>query len=141
MAQVQDVLGGGMFLTRSLDPDSLFTREDLTDEQRLFGQTAAEFMRNEVLPNEASLYAHDWQKTRELLESIPGTTVTTAIAAGDANKLWVIPSEITKAMEGLGSLYADRYGLDVVCLRIGSAFPEPTTTRQLSTWLSPSATR
>jgi uronate dehydrogenase len=41
------------------------------------------------------------------------------------------------AMEGLGSLYADRYGLDVVCLRIGSAFPEPTTTRQLSTWLSP----
>ncbi len=40
-------------------------------------------------------------------------------------------------MEALGSLYADRYGLDVVCLRIGSAFPEPTTTRQLSTWLSP----
>jgi uronate dehydrogenase len=41
------------------------------------------------------------------------------------------------AMEALGSLYADRYGLDVVCLRIGSAFPEPTTVRQLSTWLSP----
>jgi uronate dehydrogenase len=45
---------------------------------------------------------------------------------------------VTKvAMEALGSLYADRYGLDVVCLRIGSAFAEPTTTRQLSTWLSP----
>jgi uronate dehydrogenase len=44
------------------------------------------------------------------------------------------------AMEALGSLYADRYGLDVVCLRIGSAFPEPTTTRQLSTWLSPDDT-
>jgi uronate dehydrogenase len=41
------------------------------------------------------------------------------------------------AMEALGSLYVERYGLDVVCLRIGSAFPEPTTTRQLSTWLSP----
>ena len=53
MTQVQEVLGGGAFLTRSLDPDDLFTREDLTDEQRLFGQTAAEFMRNEVLPNEA----------------------------------------------------------------------------------------
>jgi hypothetical protein len=25
------------------------------------------------------------------------------IAAGDANKVWVIPSEITKALEGLGS--------------------------------------
>ena len=44
------------------------------------------------------------------------------------------------AMEALGSLYADRYGLDVVCLRIGSAFPEPTTLRQLSTWLSPADT-
>jgi uronate dehydrogenase len=43
-------------------------------------------------------------------------------------------------MEALGSLYADRYGMDVVCLRIGSAFPEPTTTRQLSTWLSPADT-
>jgi uronate dehydrogenase len=41
------------------------------------------------------------------------------------------------AMEALGSLYVDRYGLEVVCLRIGSAFAEPTTTRQLSTWLSP----
>jgi len=45
---------------------------------------------------------------------------------------------VTKvAMEALGSLYADRYGLDVVCLRIGSAFAEPTTTRQLAIWLSP----
>jgi uronate dehydrogenase len=43
-------------------------------------------------------------------------------------------------MEALGSLYVDRYGLDVVCLRIGSAFPEPTTARQLSTWLSPDDT-
>ena len=30
-------------------------------------------------------------------------------------------------MEALGSLYADRYGMDVVCLRIGTAIPEPTT--------------
>jgi alkylation response protein AidB-like acyl-CoA dehydrogenase len=55
-------------LIRSLDPDRLFTRDDLTDEQRLFGQTAAEFMRKEVLPHEATLYAHDWIKTRELLK-------------------------------------------------------------------------
>jgi uronate dehydrogenase len=43
-------------------------------------------------------------------------------------------------MEALGALYVDRYGMDVVCLRIGSAFAEPTTTRQLSTWLSPADT-
>jgi alkylation response protein AidB-like acyl-CoA dehydrogenase len=68
VTQVQEVRGGGTFLTRSLEPDDIFTREDLSDEQRLFGQTALEFMRNEVLPNEASLYAHDWKKTRELLK-------------------------------------------------------------------------
>lgn len=66
--RAQDVAGGGRFLIRPLNPDDLFTREDLSDEQRLFGQTAAEFMRNEVLPNQASLYAHDWVKTRELLK-------------------------------------------------------------------------
>jgi uronate dehydrogenase len=44
------------------------------------------------------------------------------------------------AMEALGSLYADRYGLDVVCLRIGSALPEPLAVRHLATWLSPGDT-
>jgi uronate dehydrogenase len=39
--------------------------------------------------------------------------------------------------EALGRLYVDKYGLEVVCLRIGSCFPVPTTVRQLSTWLSP----
>jgi alkylation response protein AidB-like acyl-CoA dehydrogenase len=68
VAPVLEVSGGGAFLIRPLNPEDLFTPEDLTDEQRLFGRTAAEFMRNEVLPSEASLYAHDWAKTRELLE-------------------------------------------------------------------------
>jgi uronate dehydrogenase len=43
-------------------------------------------------------------------------------------------------MEALGSLYADRYGMDVVCLRIGTAIPEPTSVRHLATWLSPDDT-
>ena len=64
----RELPGSGTFLIRSLNPDDLFTREELTDEQRLFGRTAAEFMRNEVLPNQGSLYAHDWTKTRELLK-------------------------------------------------------------------------
>jgi uronate dehydrogenase len=40
-------------------------------------------------------------------------------------------------MEALGSLFHDRFGLEVIALRIGSCFPEPTTTRMLATWLSP----
>ncbi|QLJ03270.1 NAD(P)-dependent oxidoreductase [Streptomyces sp. NEAU-sy36] len=41
------------------------------------------------------------------------------------------------AAEALGSLYHDRYGLDVVCVRIGGCFETPIATRQLATWLSP----
>lgn len=40
------------------------------------------------------------------------------------------------AAEALLQLYADRHALDAVACRIGSFLPEPTTTRQLSTWLS-----
>ncbi|GLL16101.1 NAD-dependent dehydratase [Pseudonocardia halophobica] len=39
--------------------------------------------------------------------------------------------------EALGSLYHDRHGLDVVCLRIGTCADEPHDLRGLSTWLSP----
>ncbi|WP_198953290.1 NAD-dependent epimerase/dehydratase family protein [Kitasatospora sp. CB01950] len=41
------------------------------------------------------------------------------------------------AIEALGQLYADKFGLSVICLRIGSFEPAPTEHRHLSTWLSP----
>ena len=87
MTQTREVAGAA-FLTRRLDPDDLFTRDELTDEQLLFGRTAAEFMRNEVLPNEHRLYAHDWAFTRELLKKA---------AALDLLRL-----EIPEAYGGLG---------------------------------------
>lgn len=40
------------------------------------------------------------------------------------------------AAEALLHLYADRYGLDAVALRIGSFLPQPETRRHLATWLS-----
>lgn len=40
------------------------------------------------------------------------------------------------AAESLLRLYADRHGLDVLAVRIGSFLPRPTTRRQLATWLS-----
>jgi uronate dehydrogenase len=38
--------------------------------------------------------------------------------------------------EGLAALYWQRYGIESVCLRIGSATPEPSDARALATWLS-----
>jgi uronate dehydrogenase len=41
------------------------------------------------------------------------------------------------AAEALLSLYADRYGITSVAMRIGSFLPAPKTRRHLETWLSP----
>ena len=38
--------------------------------------------------------------------------------------------------ENLARFYYDRYGIESVCLRIGSSFPEPVDRRMLTTWLS-----
>jgi uronate dehydrogenase len=38
--------------------------------------------------------------------------------------------------ESLSRFYFDRYGIETVCLRIGSSFPEAKDRRMLSTWLS-----
>lgn len=39
--------------------------------------------------------------------------------------------------EGLASLYADKYGISAFCIRIGTFRDAPTSTRELSTWISP----
>jgi uronate dehydrogenase len=39
--------------------------------------------------------------------------------------------------EALGRLYADKHGMSVACLRIGSFRAEPEDRRQLATWISP----
>lgn len=45
---------------------------------------------------------------------------------------------VTKVFgEALGRYYADRYGIAVACLRIGTFAPTPPTQRALATWLSP----
>jgi uronate dehydrogenase len=41
------------------------------------------------------------------------------------------------AVESLGALYHHRFGLEVIALRIGTCFAEPTGSRGLSTWLAP----
>ena len=46
--------------------------------------------------------------------------------------------KITKAFgEALGALYAEKYGLAVLCLRIGNVGDQPIDQRRLSIWLKP----
>ncbi|MGI9333215.1 MAG: NAD-dependent epimerase/dehydratase family protein [Gammaproteobacteria bacterium] len=45
---------------------------------------------------------------------------------------------VSKAFgESMGSLYADKYGLRVLAIRIGNLAPKPVDRRRLSIWISP----
>jgi nucleoside-diphosphate-sugar epimerase len=41
------------------------------------------------------------------------------------------------SIEALAHMYVDRFGLDIICVRIGLWFPTPPQNRGLATWLSP----
>src|SRR5947209_17658389 len=88
MTHTHAIVTGGQFLTSPACADEVFVREDLTDEQRLFGQTAAEFMQKEVLPVVERLYKHDWELTRQLMKK--------------ASDLDLLRLEIPPAYGGLG---------------------------------------
>src|ERR1044071_9128164 len=72
-----------MFLARDYEPEEIFTREDLSSAQQMFGSITEDFMRTEVLPRAEQIYSKDWSVTRELL-----------LKAGDLDLLRVdIPEE------------------------------------------------
>ena len=62
----QPIKGGG-FLIEDAAPEEVFTPEDISEEQRMFAQTAEEFLRKEVLPREDEIYAKNWETHRELM--------------------------------------------------------------------------
>ncbi len=47
----QNVLKGGEFLVKESDPASIFTVEDLDEEQRMMAETALDFIQKEIWPN------------------------------------------------------------------------------------------
>jgi alkylation response protein AidB-like acyl-CoA dehydrogenase len=68
METTTSILRGGAWLLESSDPDVVFTPEKLTDEQRMIGQTAEEFVVKEVLPQLDRLEQKDWTLARTLVQ-------------------------------------------------------------------------
>ncbi len=62
------ILRGGQWLLEPSDADTVFTPEQLTDEHRLIGQTAEEFVDKEVLPVLDRLEQKDWALARDLVK-------------------------------------------------------------------------
>src|SRR5271154_3046517 len=60
---------GGSFLLETTLPQDVFTPADLSDDQRLIGQTAEEFVTKEVLPNVPELELHKEGLMARMLKS------------------------------------------------------------------------
>ena len=64
----QELRRGGAFLVAASTPDEIFTPADLSDDQRLIGQTTEEFVSKEVLPRIPELEQHKKGVLPELLK-------------------------------------------------------------------------
>ena len=81
-------LRGGSFLIEEHQKHDVFTPEDFSEEQRMIGQTAAEFMENEMVPRLPEILALRYEATRELIAK--------------AGELGLLGVEIPEAYGGLG---------------------------------------
>jgi alkylation response protein AidB-like acyl-CoA dehydrogenase len=83
---------GGAWLLDETDPASVMTPEKITDEHKMIGQTAAEFIDNEVFPVAEKLEQKDWSLNRQLLAKcgalgLLGPNVPEAYGGVDLDKI------------------------------------------------------
>jgi alkylation response protein AidB-like acyl-CoA dehydrogenase len=79
---------GGSFLIEERRVEEVFTPEDFTEEQRMIGDTAAEFMEKEMVPRLPEILALNYDTTRSLLRK--------------AGELGLLGVEIPEEYGGLG---------------------------------------
>jgi alkylation response protein AidB-like acyl-CoA dehydrogenase len=86
---------GGAWLLDETEPGSMMTPERMTDEHRMIGQTASEFMEHEVFPAAEQLEKKDWPLLRQLLAKcgslgLMGINVPEAYGGVDLDKISAI---------------------------------------------------
>jgi alkylation response protein AidB-like acyl-CoA dehydrogenase len=59
---------GGGFLVERSEPQDVFTPENFTEEHRMIGSLAAQFVEEEVLPQQERMEQQDWSVTVRLLK-------------------------------------------------------------------------
>ena len=64
----KDYIKGGEFLISEGKTETCFTPEDFTDEHRMIGEMATEYIDNEVVPQLPVLEKHAWEVARDLLK-------------------------------------------------------------------------
>src|SRR6058998_1137294 len=115
-------LRGGEWLLQPSSGDSLFTPEKLTDEHRLIGRTAQEFVQNEVLPVLDKLEAKDWALARRLVQrggdlGLLGVDVPEAYGGVGLDKVTsLVVSEKMASSASFGATFGAQANLTVVPL-------------------------
>ncbi|HMG33890.1 MAG TPA: acyl-CoA dehydrogenase family protein [Blastocatellia bacterium] len=67
-AEGKQVLRGGSFVLEDHRPEDVFTPEDISDEHRMIGQTAAAFAEKEIVPLDAEIESKSYEVHRDLLK-------------------------------------------------------------------------
>ena len=98
-------LTGGNFLLAETNPETVFTPEDLTAEQRLMAQTAEKFMDKEVLPNLEALEHQQEGLSQKLFRQ--------------AGALGLLGMEVPEAYGGLGLGKVSGIGVAEQLTRLG----------------------
>lgn len=89
MSMTKSVKRGGSFLIEETAPEEVFTPEDLTEEQKMIGETTESFIRGEVLPVLDEIEEHHrFDLTVNLLKK--------------AGELGLLAGDIPEKYEGLG---------------------------------------
>ncbi len=81
-------MAGGDFLLGQADPAAVFIPEEFGPDARLMGDTAADFLRREVLPRTEQIEAHDTELMRQLMRK--------------AGELGLLGAEVPEIYGGLG---------------------------------------
>jgi len=106
---------GGGWLLATTEPSAIFTPDRFTEEHKLIGQTADEFMSTEVLPNIDRLEQKDWAFARQLLRhcgeiGLLGADTPEAYGGVHLDK---ISSLILSERLALSASFATSYGAQV----------------------------
>jgi alkylation response protein AidB-like acyl-CoA dehydrogenase len=116
----EQVTKGGAWLIEKTDPATVMTPEQLSDEHRLIGQTAAEFIDNEVSPNKERLEQKDWALNRELVAKcgslgLLGTNVPEEYGGVDLDKIaTLVVSEQISRSASFGATFGAQANLTVL---------------------------
>ena len=103
---------GATWLIEDAPPAAAFTRERLTDEQRMVGQTAEEFIDKEVTPMTDRLEQKDWALARTLVQrgaelGLLATDVPEAYGGLDLDK---VSSVVVGEAVGRSASFATTFG-------------------------------